>query len=131
MKLIHIEASNNNSLNLDGNMVPAINIVFLLSIFFMVAGQIKSPSKSLELPNSQNDQKVDAKTLVLEIHANGEYLLEGEQVNDELSKVFSDQTITELSIRIHRQLPASALDPVLKLARTYGMESLSIQTIQP
>ena len=51
MELIRSKKPNSNS---DDNLIPLINIVFLLLIFFMVAGQMQKPlATDITLPVSQ------------------------------------------------------------------------------
>ena len=50
MELIRSKKPNSNS---DDNLIPLINIVFLLLIFFMVAGQMQKPlATDITLPVS-------------------------------------------------------------------------------
>ena len=52
-------------LDLDASMIPAINIVFLLLVFFMVAGQISASNPDVKVPLSQSETPVsDAETLI-------------------------------------------------------------------
>ena len=41
----------------DDGLIPMINIVFLLLIFFMIAGQIAQQEPNLQLPISQSHSK--------------------------------------------------------------------------
>lgn len=44
----------------DDNLIPLINVVFLMLIFFMVAGQIqRSEPASIVVPDSVNDQTLE------------------------------------------------------------------------
>ncbi len=62
----------------DDRILPLINIVFLLLIFFMVAGRL-SPAEpfSIEPPRSENGRPGDAQDMLLLIGADGTLALDG------------------------------------------------------
>ena len=62
-------------------MIPLINIVFLLLIFFMVAGQIKAqPDQAITLPSTAQLEMAQAQTLRLEMFADGQLSFNGETI---------------------------------------------------
>ena len=62
----------------DDNLIPLINIVFLLLVFFMVAGQIRAmPNAELTLPSSNLEQQPDATRVLLELNQHNEIRLNG------------------------------------------------------
>lgn len=61
------------------NVLPLINIVFLLLIFFMLAGTIKAPDLfPVQLPESNAEQTADKATPQLLISATGEFAIDQE-----------------------------------------------------
>ena len=58
MMLININEKKKSKMNLDESMVPAINIVFLLLIFFMIVGKIERSNNDLLVPKSQNQRQI-------------------------------------------------------------------------
>lgn len=85
----------------DDNMIPLINIVFLLLIFFMVAGHIqKRPNASIELPTLTNLETPANLQRFVEINADGmvsmdEKSMTPEQVGDALSVISTSERMTE------------------------------------
>ncbi|MEK9713749.1 MAG: biopolymer transporter ExbD [Thalassolituus sp.] len=67
----------------DDNMIPLINIVFLLLIFFMVAGQIqKRPDASINLPALHiDDTQAPAVQQMIEMFADGRIAINQIPVN--------------------------------------------------
>jgi biopolymer transport protein ExbD len=85
----------------DDNMIPLINIVFLLLIFFMVAGHIqKRPNASIELPTLTHLETPANLQRFVEINADGivwmdEKAMTPEQVGDALSVISTSERMTE------------------------------------
>lgn len=135
MKLVYTPDSQSD-INLDESMVPAINIVFLLLIFFMVAGQIKATKADLTLPDSISDQAPSTVHLLIEITADGQYHLNNEASTSDISTLnalFAAHVVQirlpeRLTLKVHRDLPASTLDKILQLSRLSGLTHIEIQT---
>lgn len=118
---------------LDDGMIPAINIVFLLLIFFMIAGRIEAKSDQLRIPASISVAALAEESITIRVMANGDYYLNGNKVNAGLFDQFGLLEVSEDSTvicHIHRDLPASALDPVLDVVRLSGITKLQIATEQ-
>ncbi|MGB1092795.1 MAG: ExbD/TolR family protein [Oceanobacter sp.] len=65
----------------DDNMIPLINIVFLLLIFFMVAGHIRAmPDAEIQLPQANLDDEPSATQVRLEMNQHGEIALNGKAI---------------------------------------------------
>lgn len=65
----------------DEPVVPLINVVFLLLIFFMLVGRIEPPSAvSVEPPASARAASVDPRELVVTIAADGALSVAGQAV---------------------------------------------------
>jgi biopolymer transport protein ExbD len=99
----------------DDNMIPLINIVFLLLIFFMVAGQIKAqPNKEIELPKSTQLTTADTLPMRLELHANGELKLNGETVlPSQLTSLVSNNATAKIALFADGRATAKQLDVLL------------------
>jgi len=75
----------------DDNLIPLINVVFLMLIFFMVAGQIQ-PSDGIEVepPASISKNKVTPERLKIVIAQDGQLVLDGHLISkDELGNQVS------------------------------------------
>lgn len=114
-------------------MIPAINIVFLLLIFFMIAGHIEARNEQLKIPQSSSEKDLDAQDVDIQILADGSYVLNGQETDFALKEAIQQLTLSSESIitlHVHRDLPASSLDPVLKSTRQLGIKQLQIATVQ-
>lgn len=132
----------------DDNMIPLINIVFLLLIFFMVAGHIqKRPNASIELPTLTNLETPANLQRFVEINADGmvsmdEKAMTPEQVGDALSVISTSErttegmaeksnaagelTAVELTLVVDERVTAAQLESVLSELRPLKHIALSI-----
>lgn len=130
MKL-NINQNKQSTRKLDDSMIPAINIVFLLLIFFMIAGKIETRDSQLLIPKSTSDVKFEKKEVNIKVMPNGEYTVNGEKLQDTLIKKFESMLLKEDSIitcYIHNELPISKLDPVLEAIQALGIKQINIAT---
>ena len=100
--------------NPEDSLIPLINIVFLLLIFFMVAGQVTSDqNREIEPPYSSSEIKAPIPQTLITLNANGVLTLDGEpiQVND--LKQIQDWSEREVSIKADALATAKALGPLL------------------
>ncbi|MDO6593013.1 biopolymer transporter ExbD [Neptuniibacter sp. 1_MG-2023] len=123
---------------LDDSMVPAINIVFLLLIFFMIAGHIEARNADLQIPASSSEGGLVARDIEIQILLNGDHYLNGQKIDKPLLEslqalessaepiVISEESI--VTCHIDRNLPFSALDPVLSAVRQLKIKRLQIAT---
>jgi biopolymer transport protein ExbD len=117
----------------DDNLIPMINIIFLLLIFFMVAGQI-TLSADVVLPSSISESEMDASPRLLSLQADGILRLEGEVI--EVNMLVSTLAGLELDAaaplvaHVDASLPASALDPLMAAAESLNITSLTLVTEQ-
>lgn len=118
----------------DDGMIPMINIVFLLLVFFMIAGQIAPRDPAIDLPASTSAGELATDQVVISIDADGALRVDGRAIDGELSDhlapLFADSGTAPpaLTCRAHRSLPVSALDPVLAVARGLPVTRLQIVT---
>lgn len=108
-----------------------INIVFLLLIFFMIAGQIRSQDAELRLPDSQSEAAVQHSTLEISLDSRGDLRVNGQRTYAELDRALATLAgapDTPVTLRVDRRLPAAALDPVLAALRRHGATRLQIVT---
>ncbi|WP_078119198.1 ExbD/TolR family protein [Thiosocius teredinicola] len=116
----------------DDALIPMINIVFLLLVFFMIAGQINAYTEDeLNVPGSTSDEALVVTAIDISIDATGVMRVNGEIVAAELDPLLDtlepDEN-TAVVCRVHQALPASALDPVLRTVRRLGITQLRIAT---
>ena len=86
----------------DDSLIPLINVVFLMLIFFMITGQISPPDAlNIDPPSSRQGQLSDPERVLLLMDASGRVALDGEIV-----------PAAELGERLAARLAAAAPVPV-------------------
>ncbi|WP_299195229.1 biopolymer transporter ExbD [uncultured Amphritea sp.] len=122
----------------DDNMIPLINVVFLMLIFFMIAGQVQpSDAVPIELPGSVIAPNLDdSGSVELLVSATGTLFIDGRQLSiNELSQSLSskvDQTKDANSFRVHikadASLEAQTLQEILRNIKAAGLTHVSLIT---
>ncbi len=113
----------------DDKLIPLINIVFLLLIFFMVAGQMHAQtSENLQLPISNSGTEAQPLTTRIELNANmqlffNSQLLSSKELSNELKKL---SKTSELKILLHRHLTATQVQPLLTLLREQQFSRITL-----
>lgn len=68
--------------NTEDALIPLINVVFLMLVFFMIAGQITAPEAlSIQPPSSQQGRLIEPEPILLLIDAQGRIAVDGEIVS--------------------------------------------------
>ncbi|MBN1006528.1 ExbD/TolR family protein [Amphritea pacifica] len=117
--------------NLDNSMIPAINIVFLLLIFFMLAGHIETRDEQLRIPASSSDSELNPGELEIKVSASGDYRINGHSIDGDLQSTMAGLGLSPQTVvlcHIHRDLPSSALDPIILAVQKHGIKTLQIAT---
>ena len=89
-----------NKIYNDDNLLPLVNIIFLLLIFFMLAGVIAKQKEmyDIDLASAVIDEYIEKDKHVLFIKSNGEIIFNDEAITiktlDEKLKLIDDKTIT-------------------------------------
>jgi len=116
--------------SLDDKLVPLINIVFLLLIFFMVAGRIEQSHKDdIDVPKVNSSNELPSKAEEIVLLKNGK-ILSGE-------RVFSVEEFTEqlpslglekeyISIRADSSATAEQLAPIIKTLNSIGQKKIGL-----
>ncbi|WP_432695922.1 ExbD/TolR family protein [Marinobacterium sp. YM272] len=126
----------------DDNMIPLINVVFLMLIFFMIAGQIsKTDALETSPPESVNERKLsDSESIELLVSADGTLFIGDQPVSrDELTEALNQRVeqvedVSSLTVRIKADadLPVAELKPLLSRVRDAGLVKASLITrLQP
>jgi len=115
----------------DDNLIPLINIVFLLLIFFIVAGQMRSQlPASLTLPQSSLGATAQPQKINLHINRDLQMQLNGAEVAAaELPELLAQKNITsqsEISVFADNAITALALSEILLLLESQGVETLNL-----
>ncbi|KDE39989.1 MAG: ExbD/TolR family protein [Nitrincola lacisaponensis] len=133
MKLFPAKPTRNNN---DDNVIPLINIVFLMLIFFMLAGQITSTDALQVMPPSSETQ---APTVPLELEllmdaegtlAFNNQRITSEELRDTLSQLHESHNEIQLALKIDGEATAARLKPLLQLLTETGMKQVTLYTRQ-
>ncbi len=126
--------------NIELNITPLIDVVFLLLIFFMVSTTFEQQSKlKVDLPEaspSATEQRQDS--VVIGIDAKGRYFINDRQlVNTQLktlkialTKTVGDNKDTPLVLRADAKTPHQAVVTAMDAAAQLGLTRLSIATLE-
>ncbi len=77
------------------NLLPLVNVVFLLLIFFMVAGAFSSPELFSITPTvAHNESLADQQVLTVVVNQQGELAINQDRVSDELLPTIINDYLT-------------------------------------
>jgi len=125
--------------DLDVNITPLIDIVFLLLIFFMVSTTFKQDFEvSIELPKAASEEKLADKTLNITIDPKGNFYINSQKlVNNKMSSIKaalqkkSDGNLKlPVIISADGQTPHQAVIQAMDAARQLGFAKLTFATQQ-
>ena len=122
------------------NLTPLIDVVFLLLIFFMVSTTFDTTSQlKINLPEaSQNDIKKEAKPLNLMIDARGRFFLNSREVSGQKSEALKaaleqvlNGAIRPIVIQSDAETPVQSLVTAMDVLARLGLSRVSIATTRP
>jgi biopolymer transport protein ExbD len=134
---VKFNASDSNKKNSDDNLVPLINVVFLMLIFFMVAGQIRATDAvPITPPDSLSEIKQDESPAIilvsteLGIYLNGDKLKQDE-LSDRLKQLYLKSEAQDdflVQISADQDLPVARLQQVFKQVELAGLTRVYLVT---
>lgn len=118
------------------NLIPMINIIFLLMIFFMLSGVISKKDKIvIERPVSQNSKEIknNDKFLTFTVLKNGDIFFENKQISlDNLQNLIYDNYKNfrekEIFLDIDKKTYVKNLNEILQILKTGKVEKVFINT---
>lgn len=123
-----------NKIKRTPNLVPLINIVFLLLIFFMLSGTLaKKDFFEVEPPSSNTSSDAEAPELIILISENNKIALDNKIISiDELEYILSEKLknnfIDEVLIKADGNAESGILSQVIKHIRNAGIKRAAIVT---
>ncbi len=122
---------NNQDAN-DNNMLPLVNIIFLLLIFFMIAGVIQKQKELYEVDLGQAtiDTYVEREINTIFIDDDGSLVFNDEPIAfDNLAEIVANlKDKTQLMIAADKELSAFRLNKVLLVLANQDIKKLFIMT---
>ena len=115
------------------DLIPMINVVFLLLIFFMLTSTTSKQSKKVELPTAKTAEKNSKQYLVMTIDKKGSLELDGKAVTFEtlpahLEKKVSEKKNTVISIHADKAIEFELFGKIIELAKQAGAEDFMLAT---
>ena len=115
------------------DLIPMINVVFLLLIFFMLTSTTTLQSKQVELPTAKTAEKNSKQFLIMTIDKNGSLELGGKAMTIEalpahLEKKVSEKKNTVISIHADKAIEFELFGKVIELAKQAGAEDFMLAT---
>jgi biopolymer transport protein ExbD len=131
---IKLETPAGNARRIDDKIIPMINIIFLLLMFFLIAGNIsKLVSEEVVPPRSGSATVTTAAGTDWILARNGTLILRGrEMTRQQLASWLAEPGNTppdRIVLRADAGARSGALIPVMKLLREHGVEKVSLVTI--
>ena len=132
----------NDSQEVDVNLTPLIDVVFLLLIFFMVSTTFDSTSQlKINLPEADAaQQKNELKQLKISINTKGVYYLNGRALRQTSPAALRSAIERQLEhgnkdiqviIQPDAAAPVQSMVTAMNVVGQMGLSHVSIQTIQP
>lgn len=114
----------------DDSLIPMINIVFLLLIFFMIAGQIQnSMPADILLPEGETGTPADNERVQLYFSADGSLSVDGEKLTlAQLDEQLVQSKRANWALVADKTVTAKQLDSVLRQLQKVGVMSLKLMT---
>ena len=115
------------------DLIPMINVVFLLLIFFMLTSPTTLQSKKVELPKAKTAEKNSKQFLIMTIDKSGSLELDGKALSIEalpahLEKKVSEKKNTVISIHADKVIEFELFGKVIELAKQAGAEDFMLAT---
>ena len=115
------------------DLIPMINVVFLLLIFFMLTSTTTKQTKKVELPKAKTAEKNSKEYLIMTIDEKGSVELDGKVVRLEVLPAHLEEKINEkkntvVSIHADKAIEFELFGKVIGLAKQAGAEDFMLAT---
>ncbi|MGB3622721.1 biopolymer transporter ExbD [Ketobacter sp. MCCC 1A13808] len=117
--------------SMDEQLIPLINIVFLLLIFFMIAGQIRqSQNQHIVPPESKSEKPLVRPQVLVEMDSDLKISLNGESVAlDSLPESLSllpDVQHQSVAVKADHTIHAQDIDELFNVLREQGITHITL-----
>ena len=125
---------NNKTIKLnDSNLLPLVNIIFLLLIFFMMAGIIekKKDLYNVKLANATIESYVEEDKTILYLYNNGKIRLDDKIIKiRDLKESLTDDDKKDLLIAADGTITAKTLNKTLQHLNKINVNKLTLLTLK-
>lgn len=119
----------------DIGVIPLINIVLLLLIFFLIAGQMadRQDRQGFQPPTSVSNKPLHHQPITLSLNTRQQFALNGEELSFEalgpaLQAVLADD-IQQITLKVDRDVTASTLDKLLDVIRSHNVATVMLYSV--
>ncbi len=118
----------------DEGVLPLINIVFLLLIFFMIVGRISAADPfPLNPPTSISETKAQDKGLMIQIAQDGALALNGQVIDDSafqqaVAALLTETPALEIAVKADAQADADVMIKIMGILRNLGVTQMRLLT---
>ena len=119
----------------DSGVIPLINIVLLLLIFFLIAGQMadRQDRQGFQPPTSVSNKPLHHQPITLSLNIHRQLALNGEELSFEalgpaLQAALADNT-RQVALKIDRDVTASTLDKLLDVMRDHNIATVTLYSV--
>jgi biopolymer transport protein ExbD len=129
-----VDIERSKQLNREINLVPLINVIFMLLIFFLMAGSIqKFEIIQVDLPIADSGKVLDEGHIVIVLGKYNEVLLNDELIDladlqPRAKKLLINNPRKIISLKADANLEAKRVIDVMNILREVGGENLSLVT---
>ncbi len=116
-------------------MIPLINIVLLLLIFFLIAGQMadRQDQQGFQPPTSVSNKPLRHQPITLSLNTHRQLALNGEELSFEalgpaLQIALADDT-QQVALKIDRDVTADTLDKLLDVIRSHNVATVRLYSV--
>lgn len=120
----------------DINVTPLVDVMLVLLVIFLLTAPLLAPALKLDLPRAGSTEPPAAASVLLEIDAAGQILLEGQplqadQVAPRLAQLARARPDAELQLRADQSLPYGQVLALMGQAREAGLSRLAFVAAPP
>ena len=119
----------------DIGVIPLINIVLLLLIFFLIAGQMadRQDRQGFQPPTSVSNKPLHHQPITLSLNTRRQLALNGEELSFEalgpaLQATLADDT-QQVALKIDRDVTAGTLDKLLDVVRSHNVATVMLYSV--
>ena len=132
--MIDLKPSEAQAPRLDDKIIPMINVIFLLLIFFLIAGSLTELEREgVRPPRSETAPVSGGSDSEWLLRADGVILVDGQQYNLEQFRRWLQRPGSSIprrqQVRADANAEAHQLLPLMQLLRESGVEQLSLITV--